>query len=138
MLPDGGVNPGVMTSFNQYALGSVGAFLHGFVGGISPLEPGWKKVRIEPRPGGTVVSATARHVGPYGEVSCHWRIDEGDFIVHVVVPPNSMALGVLPRLEEEIGSGEREYVVPYEGDERWPPQSVQHAFMNRQDKKLVT
>ena len=78
MLPDGSVNPGEMTSFNHYALGAVVDFLHRVVGGLESAEPGWRRVRIAPRPGGgldprrrpassrrtassTVVLGTGRH-----------------------------------------------------------------------------
>ena len=44
MLPDGTVNPGEMTSFNHYALGSVADWLHRVVAGISPLAPGYREV----------------------------------------------------------------------------------------------
>ena len=52
MLPDGSVNPGEMTSFNHYALGAVADFLHRVVGGLQRVEPGYRRVRIAPRPGG--------------------------------------------------------------------------------------
>jgi alpha-L-rhamnosidase len=50
MLPDGRINPGEMTSFNHYALGAVADWLHRVVGGIEPAEPGYRTVRIAPRP----------------------------------------------------------------------------------------
>ncbi|EEA21078.1 hypothetical protein EYB25_008541 [Talaromyces marneffei] len=42
MLPDGSINPGEMTSFNHYALGSIINWLHSTVAGVSPLSAGWK------------------------------------------------------------------------------------------------
>lgn len=81
MLPDGSINPGEMTSFNHYALGSVGAWLHSTVGGISPAEggAGWKIIKFEPIPGGTVTSAKVKHESPYGTVECRWKIEDGNF-----------------------------------------------------------
>jgi alpha-L-rhamnosidase len=38
MLPNGDINPGEMTSFNHYALGSVANFLHSVIGGLSAIE----------------------------------------------------------------------------------------------------
>ena len=52
MLPDGSLNPGEMTSFNHYALGAVADWMHRTIGGIAPLEPGYERVLIAPRPGG--------------------------------------------------------------------------------------
>ena len=40
MLPDGSINPGEMTSFNHYALGSVADYLHRVVAGLAPCETG--------------------------------------------------------------------------------------------------
>ncbi|KAJ9118904.1 hypothetical protein QFC24_005867 [Naganishia onofrii] len=129
MLPDGKINPGEMTSFNHYALGSVAAFMHSVIGGLSPLSPGWKKILVQPRPGGTVTSAKTRHVGPYGEISCEWEIRGDKLHVAIAVPPNSTAQVILPGFTEEVGSGKKEYVVDYERDERWPPQPFKHPFM---------
>ena len=52
MLPDGTINPGEMTSFNHYALGAVADWMHRTIGGLAPLEPGYAKVLVAPRPGG--------------------------------------------------------------------------------------
>lgn len=49
---DGSINSGKMTSFNHYAFGSVADSLDRTVGGISPAESGWKKIRVRPVLGG--------------------------------------------------------------------------------------
>ncbi|WVF71810.1 hypothetical protein IAT40_006618 [Kwoniella sp. CBS 6097] len=122
MLADGSINPGEMTSFNHYALGSVASFLHAVVGGLSPLQPGWREILIRPEPGGTVTSAKTSFLSPLGLVSCDWRIENEDtLLVKVSVPPNARAKIVLPGVEEWIGSGKREYKVKYEKDPRFPP-----------------
>ena len=54
MLPDGTINPGEMTSFNHYALGAVADWMHRYIGGIAPLEPGYSRVLIAPQPGGDI------------------------------------------------------------------------------------
>lgn len=88
MLPDGTINPGSMTSFNHYALGSVGAWLHATVGGISAAEPGWKVVRFAPVPGDGITWAKVRYLSMYGEVRCEWAINNGVFRMRIVVPLN--------------------------------------------------
>ena len=40
MLPDGTINPGQMTSFNHYAFGAIGDWLHRVVAGLAPDAPG--------------------------------------------------------------------------------------------------
>lgn len=133
MLPDGSINPGSMTSFNHYALGSVANFLHSVVGGISPLRPGWGTFLVRPRPGGELRHAEVSYDGPHGRVAVRWELGEteqGDkeattresepsgaeedgargqsatraFQLRVEVPPNSRALVVLPGQGE--GDGE--------------------------------
>ncbi|KAL2114189.1 hypothetical protein VUR80DRAFT_116 [Thermomyces stellatus] len=56
LLPDGRVNPGAMTSFNHYAFGSVADWMHQVIGGIAPIEPGWRKFAIAPVPGGGITT----------------------------------------------------------------------------------
>lgn len=123
MLADGSINPGSMTSFNHYALGSVGSFLHSVVGGLSPAKPGWKEVLVKPQPGGTITSAKTSFHSASGWVRCEWHITPaGDKLkVKIEIPPNCTAKIVLPGLEESVGSGKREYEVAWKKDERFPP-----------------
>lgn len=107
MLPDGRINPGDMTSFNHYALGSVANWLHTVVGGVEMLEPGWKTFRVRPRPGGDFTSCEVSFEGPYGRVGCQWVVEEraGNrvFKMRIEVPPNTRAWVVLPGQEEDQG-----------------------------------
>ncbi|OGM39571.1 hypothetical protein ABOM_011783 [Aspergillus bombycis] len=102
MLPDGSVNPGMMTSFNHYALGAVANWLHTVVGGLRPQaeHPGWRKFIVQPRPGGTVTSAQVEFKSPCGLIRCAWRVldEEAGQVFHMelTVPPNSNALVILP------------------------------------------
>ncbi|WVW85796.1 hypothetical protein I302_107834 [Kwoniella bestiolae CBS 10118] len=128
MRPDGTINPGEMTSFNHYALGSVASFLHNTIGGISPLEPGWKKFKVAPRPGGTVTSAEVKHLSPYGLIECSWHLKDEMLTVAVSVPPNSRAKVEIGDLDLQIGSGRREFVVKYKSDPRWPPKPIYNSM----------
>jgi alpha-L-rhamnosidase len=114
-----------MTSFNHYALGAVSMFLYQTVGGISPLLPGWKRALIRPSPGGTVTWAEVSHVTPYGKLSCKWRIRGQQLAVDVEVPPNTTARVELPGIVVEKGSGVWDFVVPWEGNDVWPPKVLQ-------------
>ncbi|WVQ68181.1 uncharacterized protein L199_006387 [Kwoniella botswanensis] len=128
MRPDGTINPGEMTSFNHYALGAVASFLHNTVGGITPLEPGWKKFKVAPQPGGTVTSAEVRHLSPYGLIECSWRLEDDKLTVKLSVPPNSRAKVEIGDQQLEVGSGHREFVVKYQADPRWPPKPIYHSL----------
>jgi len=48
--PDGSFQTANMNSFNHYAYGAVADWIYGVAGGISPLEPGFGKAKIEPHP----------------------------------------------------------------------------------------
>ncbi|NUP41070.1 MAG: family 78 glycoside hydrolase catalytic domain, partial [Streptomyces sp.] len=89
MLPDGSINPGEMTSFNHYALGAVADWLHRTVAGLEAAEPGWRRLRIAPVPGGDLTFAKAAHDTPYGRAEAGWRIEDGTLVVEVLVPPNT-------------------------------------------------
>lgn len=137
MLTDGRINPGEMTSFNHYALGSVADWLHGSVGGISPLDAGWKRIKVRPVPGGNLTSAKAAFDGPYGRVVCEWEVTaEGGFKMTVTVPPNSSAVVTLPSelrdayftSEKEepsrtVGSGTHTFECQFNPGE-WPPKPL--------------
>ncbi|MGL5929749.1 MAG: alpha-L-rhamnosidase C-terminal domain-containing protein, partial [Dermatophilaceae bacterium] len=88
MLPDGTVNPGEMTSFNHYALGAVADWMHRTIGGIRPLEPGYRRVQVEPSPGGGVTWARSSLRTPHGMLRVSWELgDHGETVVAVDAPP---------------------------------------------------
>lgn len=122
--------PGDMTSFNHYALGSVAHFLHSVIGGISPIEPGWKRFRIAPRPGGTVTSAKVSHRSPYGLIRCEWTLESGAITVRATVPPNTTAEVQIGDEQQFIaGSGQHEWHFDFQQDPSWPPKLYKHPFM---------
>lgn len=113
MLPDGTVNPGTMTSFNHYALGAVADWLHRTVAGIAPAEPGYRRIRFAPRPGGGLTHASAVQRTPYGEASISWRIEVDELKVDVVVPVGAEADLHLPGVAaESVGHGAHSRSVP--------------------------
>lgn len=117
-----------MTSFNHYALGSVANFLHGTIGGISPLDPGWKRFRIRPQPGGTVTSARVSHRSPYGLVECDWKVVGGEMTVNAVIPANTHAEVVLGDKSFVSGSGRYSWTARVESDPAWPPKLYKMPF----------
>ena len=62
-------------SLNHYARGAVIMFLHRYVAGIALLDefPGYRRFRVEPRPGGGITWARARHDSPYGRIESAWE-----------------------------------------------------------------
>ncbi|KAJ5151133.1 uncharacterized protein N7482_010385 [Penicillium canariense] len=136
MLPDGTINPGQMTSFNHYALGSVVNWLHENVGGISVLEPGWKVFKVQPVPGGTIRSADIRFESPYGMIECSWIVgDDSVFSMNLLIPPNSSAFVFMP--EEEANPENRQGTLLHSGKydlsclfypSPWPPTPLETLF----------
>lgn len=96
LLPDGTVNPGQMTSFNHYALGAVGDWMHRVVAGLAPAAPGYREILFRPRPGGGLTSASAAHESPYGRVAIAWLVRDGQLEVRVDVPAGTTAVLDLP------------------------------------------
>ena len=114
MEPDGSLNPGGMTSFNHYALGSVNNWAYSTIAGISPMSPGWKTIKVAPRPGGGITHASAKHLTPYGLISIAWNIDSDSHCMHLSlhVPYGATACLDLPGTRQEWlkgGDYQRQY-----------------------------
>lgn len=87
-----------MNSFNHYAYGAIGQWMHERVAGLAhdPAQPGYKHFYIRPVPGGPLTSARAELETPYGKASSAWSLENGILNVEAVVPPNTSATLVLP------------------------------------------
>ncbi|KAI1459487.1 bacterial alpha-L-rhamnosidase-domain-containing protein [Annulohypoxylon moriforme] len=146
MLPDGSINPGTMTSFNHYALGSIADWLHATVGGISPDEPGWKRILVRPVPGGNITHANVSFNGPYGLISCNWKLDDRKFSMTLTIPPNSSARVILPSNPPNdygdevkgqiIGSGIHNLECDFEPAE-WPPKRLIAPHIQPPDEDIA-
>lgn len=106
MLPDGSINPGEMTSFNHYALGAVADWMHRVVGGLSPLEPGYRQILVSPQPGGDLTWAESRLETPYGLAAVRWEQNGEGLSVTATVPAGVTAVVRVPGQPEcEVGGG---------------------------------
>jgi alpha-L-rhamnosidase len=105
--PDGSINPGEMLSFNHYAYGAVGAWLYGTVAGLQIVEPGWRRFRVAPRPGGGLEWAEALHESPHGPIAVRWEQRADRLEVEVEVPPGTTADVVLPNGQTAMFEGGR-------------------------------
>ncbi|MEV0366838.1 glycoside hydrolase family 78 protein [Nocardia fusca] len=94
--PDGTLHPSGMTSLNHYAYGAVADWLHRVVGGLEAVEPGYRRVRIAPIPGGGLTHATLTHDTVHGRIDISWRIAEDLMAVDVALPAGVEATVVLP------------------------------------------
>jgi alpha-L-rhamnosidase len=102
--PDGSFQDPAMNSFNHYARGAVGEWMYQVIGGINldPASPGYKHIRIRPRPGGGLTYAYAAHLSAYGRISSSWRIKRQRFDLDVEIPPNTNATVTLPGAAAQI------------------------------------
>jgi alpha-L-rhamnosidase len=131
LLPDGSVNPGEMTSFNHYALGAVADWLQRVVGGLAPLEPGYRRMSFQPRPGGSLSHASVRHLTPYGMAGCAWSIQDGTIHVSAFLPPNTTARVILPSWSGgpvEVGSGIHNWSYTYQDPDAPQPLSIDNTI----------
>jgi alpha-L-rhamnosidase len=118
LRPDGSLNPGEMNSFNHYALGAVGDWLHRTVAGLAPSAPGYRTFDVRIAPGGSLNAASATHMTPYGLASSSWRVDDTTLHVDVLVPPNTTATVHLPGCDPvAVGSGTHAWTTPYGADQ---------------------
>jgi alpha-L-rhamnosidase len=93
---DGTLQDPGMNSFNHYGLGSVGDWLYRSVGGVAPASPGYQKLLIAPRPGGTLTSASSDLTTVYGPTRSAWSKSGSTLTMTVVVPPNTSATVRVP------------------------------------------
>jgi alpha-L-rhamnosidase len=106
LRPDGTVNPGGMTSFNHYALGAVADWMHRKIGGIAPMEPGYRRISIAPVPGGGMTYAEATLESPYGRISSRWDKTGDDIEYRFSIPTGTSAVVSLPGLADfSVGPG---------------------------------
>ena len=107
--PDGTIHAGEMDSkegdsmisFNHYAYGAMIDWVYRTVAGLDPIEPGYRAVRIAPRPATSLRHARARIDTPYGNLAIDWSLDDdGGFTADLIVP-----FGVRADLDLPVTSG---------------------------------
>ena len=75
-----------MVSFNHYAFGSVGEFYYQYILGIKPLEPGFRKVKIQPYPDERLGRAAGSYLSRAGEIKSAWKYEGEKVMITVAVP----------------------------------------------------
>jgi alpha-L-rhamnosidase len=96
--PDGSFQDASMNSFNHYAYGAIGDWLYQVVAGIEidPDEPGYKRVLIQPQPGGGLTRAGASHDSMYGRIESEWTLKNDAFELTVTIPANTEGVVRIP------------------------------------------
>ncbi|MCR1784292.1 family 78 glycoside hydrolase catalytic domain [Nocardioides carbamazepini] len=94
--PDGSFGDVGMNSFNHYAYGAVGDWMYQHIGGISALEPGYRRFRVAPAVDGALTDARGELDSVYGTITTDWERQGDDLRLAVDVPVNTTAEVVLP------------------------------------------
>jgi alpha-L-rhamnosidase len=96
--PDGSFQDASMNSFNHYAYGAVGDWLYRVVAGLEldPDAPGYKRILIQPQPGGGLTYARARLDSMHGRIESKWTLEDDDFQLAVTIPANTEGIVHLP------------------------------------------
>ncbi|MDI9497939.1 MAG: family 78 glycoside hydrolase catalytic domain [Bacillota bacterium] len=107
--PDGSLWSADMNSFNHYAYGAIGSWMHRVIGGIRFGDPRLmgRGFIIAPRPGGGLTWADHALDTAYGRVRVRWEIAGDSITIEVTIPPNCEAELHLPWSGRRIrlGSG---------------------------------
>lgn len=88
-------DPG-MNSFNHESFGSCVQWFYEGILGIAPEEPGFRKVRIRPMPGGGLTFAKGHYDSVRGRIAVEWHHEAGKFTLAVLLPPDTPATVYLP------------------------------------------
>ena len=98
-----------MNSFNHYAFGAVGQWYYEYLAGIRPLEPGFKRILIDPHPSGMQRAEASFH-SMYGPIRCAWYKDNG-FKMCVTIPANTTAVIKTPvPCDADLGPGDKKTI----------------------------
>ena len=93
---DGNLVDPWMNSFNHFALGSVGTWLFDRLGGIAPLEPGYRTVRVAPIPHAEITRGASSVRTVHGTVGVSWSLVGEEFELSLTVPPGVTAFVATP------------------------------------------
>jgi len=126
VLPDGKINGAGMNSLNHYSYGSVMEFVYRHAAGISPLSPGFRKVRIAPKPDARLRYLNFKYDSVSGSYVSQWKINnDGKLIFNFEIPFGCEAEIILPEQETKyltagnynfVIETKRDYLAPYSGE----------------------
>lgn len=79
-----------MNSFNHYAYGAVIAWVYEIAAGITPLKPGFEKIRIKPEISGRLESLEVRLKTRRGEIFVKWQWKNGIAEYEIETPADTV------------------------------------------------
>ncbi|MBQ9511553.1 MAG: family 78 glycoside hydrolase catalytic domain [Clostridia bacterium] len=96
-----------MVSFNHYSFGSVGKFYYKYILGISPLSPGFSKVRIEPHTDERIGAFFGEYESRNGVIRVEFNAKENAFNIETPVD----AVICINKNETEVNAGKYSFTV---------------------------
>lgn len=100
--PDGTVTA---SSYNHYALGSVGEWIYRHIGGLQPTAAGWRTIDYAPAVHCGLSSAECSHLTPYGLAACRWQKGENGTELELTVPHGVTAQLRLDNRTQPLSAG---------------------------------
>ncbi len=88
---DGTVNTASMNSLNHANLGACAEWFYRGTLGIDTLQAGFKKILINPQPGGDLTSAQGYYDSIAGRIASAWQITNNVLTLNVTIPANTTA-----------------------------------------------
>ncbi|MCD7813704.1 MAG: alfa-L-rhamnosidase RamA, partial [Lachnospiraceae bacterium] len=85
--PDGTISAEGMNSLNHYSYGSIEAWMYGYVCGIRPAEPGFRRAILEPHPDQRLEFAKGYLETPMGLYESSWSYDENGMVTYMFTVP---------------------------------------------------
>lgn len=114
VLPDGSISGTGMNSLNHYSYGSIAQWIYEGVAGISPMEPGFRKAKLEPHMHRGLQHLDLSFHSAAGTWQVHWEIlEDGQIYYRCTVPFGCCAELKLPYGGETKDLGPGEYSVTY-------------------------
>ena len=83
-------------SLNHYSKGAVVSFLHRYVAGLTPIEPGYRTFAVRPQPGGGLTQVALGLATRHGRIEIDWAVEDEMFRLDVVVPDGTTAEITMP------------------------------------------
>ena len=120
VLPDGKISGTSMNSMNHYSYGSVVEFLYRYAAGIIPAEPGFRKVKIAPKPEIRLGHMECSYDSASGKYVSAWKIEQdGSLSFHIEVPFGCEAEVYLPEQEQKhLVAGKYDFCISTKKDYR--------------------
>lgn len=94
-------------SHNHPMFGSVAAWMYESLGGILPLDKGFKEIMIKPQPVDDLNWVNCNYNSVNGQISSRWKKNNDEFELEAIIPGNSSATIYIPmqRMQQITESG---------------------------------